>query len=144
MRNGIDIDQLTNYELDLLKASMNFKNGKQAKSFLRAEGTKLKRKTLATAKRKVKKDTGNYFKSIKRGKFYVYSGNGAWSIRVYSNAPHAHLIEEGHRQVTSTGKEVGFVPGKKVFKESQKDFEGEYFDDVQRFLDYVIDEGLVR
>lgn len=60
--------------------------GKSQKKFLRQEGGKLLRKTKARAKALGTK-TGNYKKSIKRGKVYRY--NGADAIRVYSSAPHA-------------------------------------------------------
>jgi hypothetical protein len=141
MADGFDITELTNFEKGLLKLAHETMP-KETKKFLRVEGTKLRKKTLAKAKQKVKKDTGYYLKSIKRGKVYLYRVNGALSIRVYSAAPHAHLIEDGHRQVTKDGKEVGFVQGKHVFKDSEKQFTNEYFNDVQKFIDNVLDKGL--
>lgn len=140
--NGFDLSELTRFEKKLLNTAGDFKKGKHAKNFLRKEGTKLKRRTLAVAKSRLKKKTGNYLEHIKRGKTYVYKGTGAWSIRVYSSAPHAHLIEYGHRQVTKDGREVGFVPGKHVFEDAEKQFEGEYYGDVQTFIDDVLDKGL--
>ena len=76
---------------------------------------------------------GQYHKSIKRGKVYDY--NGAHAVRVYSTAPHAHLIEEGHRMVTHDGREVGFVPGHHVFETAGREFETQYLVDVEDFLD---------
>lgn len=99
---------------------------------MRKEGTKLRKETKKEA-RKLGKKTGNYLKSIKRGKVYKY--NGAQAVRVYSAAPHAHLIEEGHRMVTHDGKEVGFVRGHHVFEIASKNFETEYFTDLDNFLD---------
>ena len=81
---------------------------RQQKPFLRKEANKLRKQTVNGARRLGKK-TGNYLKSIKRGKVYNYRGSQA--IRVYSYAPHAHLIEEGHRMVTHDGREVGFERG---------------------------------
>lgn len=140
--DGFDVSELSNFEKKLLNMAADFEKGKHAKKFLRTEGTKLRKQTSAKAKGKVKKDTGDYFKSIKRGRVYLYQGNRAWSIRVYSGAPHAHLIEKGHRQVTKDGKEVGFVQGKHVFEDSEKQFTNEYFNDVQNFLDDLLDKGL--
>lgn len=139
MANDFDIRDFTAFEKNLLKLA-NDKMPKESKKFMREEGTKLRRVTLATAKRKVKKDSGNYFKSIKRGK--VYKFKGSWAIRDYTYAPHAHLIENGHRQVTKDGKEIGFVPGKHVFEEASKQFESQYFNDSQNFIDNVLDKGL--
>lgn len=136
-----DFSELTKFEKNLLDLAEN-KMPKETKRFLRNEGAKLKRKTLSVAKSKVKENTGNYFKSIKRGKVYKYKGNQALSIRVYSNAPHAHLIEEPHRQVTKDGQEIGFVKGKKVFETAKKGFESKYYSDTKNFLDEVLDKGL--
>ena len=110
---------------------------KLQKKFMRQEGSKLLRKTKSEAKR-VKVKTGNYKKSIKRGKVYEY--DGAQAIRVYSTAPHAHLIEDGHRMVTHDGREVGFVPGMHVFEVAGKGFEPEYLADIDDMLDEAVKE----
>lgn len=110
---------------------------KTQKKFMRKEGSKLLRRTKSEAKR-VKVKTGNYKKSIKRGKVYEY--DGAQAIRVYSTAPHAHLIEDGHRMVTHDGREVGFVPGMHVFEVAGKGFEPEYLADIDEMLDEAVKE----
>ena len=110
---------------------------KLQKKFMRQEGSKLLRRTKSEAKR-VKVKTGNYKKSIKRGKVYEY--DGAQAIRVYSTAPHAHLIEDGHRMVTHDGREVGFVPGMHVFEVAGKAFEPEYLADIDDMLDEAVKE----
>ena len=110
---------------------------KTQKKFMRQEGSKLLRRTKSEAKR-VKVKSGNYKKSIKRGKVYEY--DGAQAIRVYSTAPHAHLIEDGHRMVTHDGKEVGFVPGMHVFEVAGKGFEPEYLADIDDMLDEAVSE----
>lgn len=108
---------------------------KTQKKFMRQEGSKLLRRTKKEAKR-VKVRTGNYKKSIKRGKVYEY--DGAQAIRVYSTAPHAHLIEDGHRMVTHDGLEAGFVPGMHVFEVSGKGFEPEFLADIDDMLDEAV------
>ena len=110
---------------------------KLQKKFMRQEGSKLLRRTKSEAKR-VKVKTGNYKKSIKRGKVYEY--DGAQAIRVYSTAPHAHLIEDGHRMVTHDGREVGFVPGMHVFEVAGQGFEPEYLADIDDMLDEAVKE----
>lgn len=125
-----DASELTQYAKDVELAAKN--NQKFAKSFLRKEGSKLLRQTKKSS-RSVKEKTGNYRKSIKRGKVYDY--RGAQAIRVYSNAPHAHLIENGHRIVTHDGRETGFVPGKHVFEQAGKAFEPVFVKDIDQFLE---------
>lgn len=125
-----DVTELDTFARNMQRSAQQFQ--RKQKSFLRKEGTKLKRKTLSRA-RTLGRKTGNYIKSIKRGKVYDY--NGAHAVRVYSTAPHAHLIEEGHRMVTHDGREVGFVPGHHVFETAGREFETQYLVDVEDFLD---------
>lgn len=107
---------------------------REIKKFMQTEGTKLKNRTLKTAKSNVKKKTGNYFKGIKRGKYYKYSGNGADAIRVYAGKPahHGHLIEYGHK--TSNG---GRTKAYHIFKTSADDFENTYESDCDKFADKI-------
>ena len=125
-----DVTELDTFARNMQRSAQQFQ--RKQKTFLRKEGTKLKSKTVSRA-RALGRKTGNYIKSIKRGKVYDY--NGAHAVRVYSAAPHAHLIEEGHRMVTHDGREVGFVPGHHVFEAAGREFETQYLVDVEDFLD---------
>ena len=136
-----DFKELTNYEKKLLDMASN-KMPRETMKFIRKEGTHLRKVTVKNARSKVKKKTGNYFKSIKKGRAYIYNGNGGSSIRVYSNAPHAHLIEKGHRIVTPGGTEKGFKPGYHVFENSEKEFQNQFYEDIENFIDDVIAKGL--
>ncbi|MGL4796741.1 MAG: HK97 gp10 family phage protein [Paraclostridium sp.] len=121
---------------DLLKLANSINNSKDAKEFLRKSGNKLKNKTLNIAKVRVNENTGNYLKSIKRGKVYDFKGDLA--VRAYSTAPHAHLIEYGHIKKDRTGKEHGFQRGKHIFTTAAKDFEDEFYKDTEKFIDDVL------
>jgi len=134
--DGFDLHELTDFEKDLLKIANDIMP-KESKKFLRDSGTKLKKKTSSKAKSKVKKDSGNYYKSIKRGKVYNY--NDSLAIRCYSGDPKAHLLEKGHRQVTKNGEEVGWVNGYHVFEESEKEFQGTYYNDAEQFTNKIVD-----
>ena len=135
MSQGFDLSELAAYGKDIRLVAE--KAPKRQKQFLQKEGAKLRNKTKAQA-RKLGKKTGNYLRSIKRGKVYDYRGDKA--VRVYYYAPHAHLIEEGHRMVTHDGREVGFVRGRHVFEVAAKGFESEFYTD----LDEMLDEELVE
>ncbi len=134
--DGFDLRELTKYSKNLRKLGEK-KMTKELKKHLRKEGTKLKKVTKTEAK-KVNKRTGNYHKSIKRGK--IYKKDGDIAIRVYSSAHHAHLIEEGHRQVTKDGREMGFVPGKHIFRDSQNEFSEVFVSDTETFMNELTDE----
>ncbi|MDD2217956.1 MAG: HK97 gp10 family phage protein [Eubacteriales bacterium] len=144
MINGFNTKELTQFQNELINLAQK-KMPKESKKFLRDQGKSLRKDTVALAKARTKKKSGNLYKSIKTGKVYVFKGNGGLSIRVYGGKPayHVHLLEYGHRQVTKDGKEVGFVKGKHFFKDAAKGFESKHYNDVQKFLDTVLDKGLV-
>ena len=141
--DGFDTKELNKYEKDLINLATK-KMPKESKTFLREQGAKLRKKTLSIAKSRVKKKTGNLFQNIKRGKVYTFKGNGGLAIRVYGGgkAPHIHLLEYGHRQLTKDGKEVGFVKGQHFFEDASKQFEETHYQDVQEFLDTTLEKGL--
>lgn len=144
MSDGFDTRELTKFQRELIDIAQK-KMPKESKTFLRTQGKKLRKETLAAAKSSgIKKKTGNLYKGIKTGKVYTFKSNGGLSIRVYGGNPgyHIHLLEYGHRQVTKDGKEVGFVKGKKFFEKAAKQFESVHYDDVQKFLDAALEKGL--
>ncbi|OHW62910.1 hypothetical protein EUAN_06940 [Andreesenia angusta] len=134
-----DFRELSEFENDLLDAAQEFEKGKHAKAFLRKEGSKLNRENKKQAKSAgIGKKTGNFIKGFKRGKIYKF--NGSLCIRGYSKAPHAHLLNNGHRIVGRDGQEKGFKPGKRFLEKSKKNFEGEFEKDIQDFIDELLDK----
>lgn len=124
---------------ELLKLSKSLNSEAEAKAFLKKSGNKLKNKTLNIAKSRVREHTGNYMKSIKRGK--VYEFKGALAVRTYSTAQHAHLVEYGHIKKDRTGKEHGFQRGHYVFATAEKEFEKEFYEDTQKFVDEILEKN---
>lgn len=161
--NIFSLEELDCFSREILELA-DKKLPKQTKKFVKKEGNKLKSATIKKAKAKTNKRTGKYYKGIKTGKIYKYSGNGGTSIRVYASKPpayHANLIEYGHRIVQKSrvvkingryltlkayirgetgGQEVGFVQGLHVFEESGKEFAPVFYGDIETFLDEVIKE----
>lgn len=139
---GWDFSELDDLEEEILDLAQEFKNGREAKKFLRKQGTKLKNRTVKVAKARVKKKTGNLFKGIARGKPYKYHVDGSTAVRIYAGALayHAHLLNNGHRIVDKDGKEHGFVKGHHFFEDAADDYEDEYYDGVQDFIDELLDE----
>ena len=151
-RDGIDLSELDEFTDRLIRTSKEA--SKVQRRFLQQQGNKLKRKTKAQARvAGIKTKTGNYMKGIKRGKVWR-SRNGAQAVRVYSNAPHAHLIEEGHEQTVNPGKgrgnghgvrpgkgigrKVGHVKGREVFLKAGNAFEPEYDRACEEAIDEMI------
>ncbi|WP_443600658.1 HK97 gp10 family phage protein [Agathobaculum sp.] len=111
---------------------------KKVKKTMNKSGTELKRKTLRQMRLvNLRTVTGRYKSGIKRGKYY--QKDGSHYIRVYSNAPHAHLIEDGHDVVNAAGK-VGHAKGRKVFAKAEEDYEEQFFKNCEELVDELIDE----
>lgn len=112
----------------------------ETKKFVKKQAKILKKKTLEVAKKRVKKDSGYYHKSIKDGKPYEFKGD--FACRVYSAAPHAHLIEEGHRIVRGkNGTELGRVKGKFVFRDTANEFTEEFEENSQKMLENLFEKN---
>ncbi|MEC1757381.1 hypothetical protein [Schinkia azotoformans] len=136
MADGFDIRELDEFTRDLLNMAHDLDNGKHSKKFLRKEGTKLRKETLKSAKSKVKKQSGNLFKGIKRGKVYKYDGDLA--IRTYGSGNHTHLLNSGHVIKGKNGKEHGFKEGEHFFEEAERNFRDEYYNDVEDWIDDLL------
>ena len=114
------LEGLTEFQQSLLQTSK--KVDKEVPKILRKVGSKARTVVAKRARQKVKKLTGNYHKKCKRGK--VFRGDSSeWVVRVINSSPHAHLIEDGHKQVNQDGQVVGFVRGKHVLKDGMAEFE---------------------
>ena len=51
------------------------------------------------------------------------------------------MIEKGHRIVVN-GEEKGFVEGKHIFEDTEKEFQSEFYKDTQKFIDETLEKGL--
>jgi hypothetical protein len=138
VNDGIDFSELNKFEKDLLAAAKDIENGKHAKQFLRKQGTKLNKENKKQAESmNIGKKTGNFMKGFKRGKVYKYQGKDL-SIRAYNSAPHAHLLDFGHRIVDKNKKEHGFKKGYHFMDKAQKAFEEGHYKDIQGFIDDML------
>ncbi len=129
------MDTLDNLSKDLISAALTLNKGNHAKQFLRKEGAELKKITLSEAKSKIKKKSGDLFKSIKKGRTYKF--NGDLAIRVYAGK-HTHLLNNGHRIVDKNGTEHGFKEGAHFFEASQSQFEGTFEEDTLNWIDDLL------
>ncbi|MBN1079271.1 HK97 gp10 family phage protein [Clostridium botulinum] len=140
--SNINTSELDGFAKDLLKlASSDLP--KESKKFIRKEGKSLLQETQKEVIFSgIHHKNHTYYDSIKQGKVYKYKQNGAISNRVYSSDPKSHLLEDGHRMITHNGKEVGFVEGYHVFKNSAKSFESTFNSDCEEFVENTVIKGL--
>lgn len=113
---------------------------KEAKQLMRRAGTKARTIVARTARRLVRKETGAYHRSIKRGKVWVDAATGEVKIRVYTRAPHGHLIEYGHRIVAHDGIEKGFKEGYHVFDRASSEVESQWAGILSQEFDKIMDK----
>jgi len=82
------------------------------------------------------------------------SEKNTYAIRVYSNDPVSHLIEDGYDLVVNPGKgrgngrgvkpgkgigrKVGHKDGKEILKKSREDFEAQFHRDCEKAVDKMI------
>ena len=112
---------------------------KETRKFLNKQGYALRRKTRQSAQTLVKKRTGAYAKSWRKGKVYKYKNDPkALAVRVYNPDPGAHAIESGRTYKKSDGTEW-FMPGAHVMETAVKEFEPEYAAALDGFLDDLVD-----
>ncbi|WP_144940121.1 HK97 gp10 family phage protein [Paenibacillus sp. 32O-W] len=111
---------------------------KEARRLMQRTGTKARTIVVRRARQTVNKVSGRYLKSIKRGKVWVDDSTGEYKVRVYTRAPHGHLIEKGHRIVGKDGSEHGFVQGYHVFDKAAKDIEKQFSDIVEAEFDKIM------
>lgn len=117
----VQITGLTDFQKDLLKTSKAIP--KELPKIMRKVGSKARTVVAKRARKDVKKITGNYHKSWKRGKVFI-GNDGETVVRVYNASPHAHLIEDGHIvRNEPNGPEIGFAPGKRVLEKGMNEFD---------------------
>jgi hypothetical protein len=147
MEDGFDISELQGFEQNLIN-DMAKKYPKEMRKFMRKEANKVQEIAKGIAEAEIKKDTGNYLAGFKVGKSKL---KGAYSIKAYNEANHAHLIEDGYNQVArgedkkkGMGRRVGtkptgkFVEGKHIYSKAHVKFKSQFESDVQKFADDLL------
>ncbi|MEK4247597.1 HK97 gp10 family phage protein [Psychrobacillus sp. FSL K6-2684] len=136
-----ELEGLTDFQNDLLEVAQR-KLPKESFKIMRKVGSKARTVVAREARSKVKKKSGNYHKKFKRGKVFR-DRDGDIIVRVINSSHHAHLIEDGHRMVTKSGDEVGFVPGKKVVEHGINNFNssGQFEELISDWLDDLLDSS---
>ena len=138
-----DYHELTEFQKDVIK-SANDRFPKQARNFIQRAGSALAKSVKAGYDSKTKKKTGNLRRGVKRGRAYKWNGN-EWQVRVYNSAPHAHLLEYGHRFRTIkrrgwkyTGQ---YVKGRHVVGAAAEAFPEIFNRMCEEFVDKFLQEG---
>ncbi|MED4599872.1 HK97 gp10 family phage protein [Paenibacillus validus] len=133
---NIDLRGLDKFKKELDDLQRHFP--KQARQLMMRSGSKARTIVARKARQLVRKQTGNYHKSIKRGKVWIDDSSGEVKVRVYTRAPHGHLIELGHRIVGKDGSEHGFKQGYHVFDKATKEIEDAWTTILEKEFDRIM------
>ncbi len=138
-----DFHELTQFQKDVLK-SANDNFPKEAQKFMRKTGNALAKGIKSGYDAKTGKKTGNLRRGVTRGRVYKWNGN-EWQVRVYNKAPHAHLLEYGHRMINwRTGKQSArtpYVKGRHVVGTAANAFPATFNKMCEEFVDEFLKEG---
>ena len=155
MQDGFLFDELSELKKDLLR-SIKDKYPDETKKFIKGEAKKLTnvakkiaKKQIGTSKNSKKEWIAekSYHKKWKAGVPYKYS-EGDLCCRAYNSAPHAHMLEYGHRQVprgkkgqsNKGGQANGFTDGNMIMFQAETDFLSDWLNDCEKFFcEYVED-----
>lgn len=112
----------------------------ETKKFMNKEGNEGRRILRKYTKATTQKHTGNLLKGINKGP--AHKRGDDWQVRVRNKAPHAHLIEHGHRFYWRGEPRDKFVPGRHPAGRAQKAMKKWFAKDVERWIDQMLREGL--
>lgn len=136
-----DFSELTEFQKDVTEL-VNYKYPGKAKKLMNKAGTALKKITKEEYKAKTQKRTGNLLKGITKGKPYKF-GN-TWQIRVKNKAPHAHLLEYGHRMVNwrtnKVSRRTPYVKGRYIISDAAEAFTPEFNRMCEEFIDELVED----
>lgn len=140
---GIDFHELTEFQRDVIK-SANDNYPKEARKFIQRAGNALAKSIKAGYSAKTGRKTGNLRRGVKRGPAYKWNGN-EWQVRVYNRAPHAHLLEYGHRMIMwrsgKPSKRTPFVKGRHVVGSAAEAFPPVFNKMCEEFVDEFLEKG---
>lgn len=136
-----DTHELERWNKELVKFASK-QLPKETRNFIQREGNKQAKYVRSEIKSKTGRKTGNLRKSVRRGKAHKYQGRD-WQVRVYSKAPHAHLVEYGHKKVLWGNRTDERVEGKFLFSTAQRQMREEFPKDTDAWLDDLINRGFL-
>lgn len=133
MSSDYTIQNLDELRADFIAAANDYPYESEKK--LKSLGNKFRRAVIERTP-----DSGKPNKSKLRKKYKTeIKGYGSYmQLNFWSNAPHFHLIERGHKNVAKDGREYGFTPGAHMVEKTVQEFEEVVPREVEKFLNRVV------
>ncbi len=114
-------------------------------------GEKMRQRVLRNIETDTKEKTGNLKKACYK---HIGSGGGYAAVRNdHKKAPHAHLVEFGHRNIKGaktkqgkngpvnikgSGKVIGWVSGKHMYRNAMNELEDELTQDAENMIEQLV------
>ena len=138
---NLDYKDLSEFNQNMIKSLKN--HPREAKFFINKMGIEFRKVLRNQYKRDTKRKTGNLLKGIKKGKGFFYKPYTAYSVRVFNNARHAHLIELGHKMLTKNRKTTrkGKVSGRFVMDKAESQFRSVFERNAEKYIDKLLEKG---
>lgn len=143
----IRLDGMEELRADLLRA-VRAEPG-MARTALEKAGKKFKSAVMKETYSAVEKKTGNLAKGYKLDKVEGFGNN--MHINFRATAPHFHLVENGHEQVTQKtrkgkklrngGRNIGFVPGRLIVAKVRVEYGTKFPKDVAEQFNKMLEEN---
>lgn len=137
--NASEVTEFTRLLLELASKKMP----KETYKFIRKEQNLLKRKIRLEAE-VIKDKTGKYKRNIDRSRVFNTGDDTIGTVYIRGGrkgAPHAHLIEDGHRIVghRPTLKDTGRkTAAYKIMEKATENFKKRYMQRCEKFIDKLI------
>lgn len=139
----LDFSELSEFNASMLKmVEKDMPN--EAKKLMQRAGNALRRDMRTAYKQKTKRKTGNLLRGLSRGRAYIYQGT-EYQVRVKNTAPHAHLIEYGHKAIGHAPRKRfngKYVKGRHIAGKAAKNFNSKFADMADKFVDDLLERGI--
>ena len=135
----LDYSEVSDFNKEMLDLIEN-KYPKEAKKFISRAGNAFRAEMKAGYKKHTVRRTGNLLRGVTRGRAYIYNGD-SYQVRVYNKAPHASLIERGHKLYIKGKPTDKFVRGKHIVGNTILEFNSKFVELADKFVDDLLDRG---
>ena len=139
MSVSLDYSEVSEFNKEMLEL-IQTKYPKEAKKFITKAGNAFRTEMKAGYRKHTIKRTGNLLRGVNRGRAYIYNGED-YQVRVYNKAPHAHLIEHGHKLYIKGKPTDKYVKGKHIVGNTILDFNSKFVALADKFIDDLLDRG---
>ena len=144
-----EFEEMQEFEKKLIKTAEE-EFPKEAERFMKNEARTLKRRMIKKAKtelsgKRFAAEGKSYEERFEAGKTVYEWPDARFNIRTYNPAPHAHLIEYGHRKFDFHGQDTGeYVPGKHIIENTAIAYRSEFTKHVGDKLASQVLKGLSK